>query len=226
MKRCVIFDMDGVIIDSEPIHITCEKKIFQILEISITDKEHHSLIGTTDSAMWTHLKNKFKLKKSVNELVNLKQALYFEYIKNKANLRPIPYIPELIGFLNMKGFLLALASSSPHAHIDFIMNEFNLRNYFSVVVSGDDTKNGKPNPEIFLKVSELAGVAPQCCVVIEDSNNGVLAAKNAKMKCIGYKNPNSGNQDLSNADFVTDVLNKHTVEIVENLVNMDLSQTN
>lgn len=221
MKRCVIFDMDGVIIDSEPIHMVCEKEIFRMLEISVTDEEHRSLIGTTDTVMWTRFKDSFNLMQSVKELVDLKQAFYIEYLKSKVNLRPVSYIPELISILHKNGFLLALASSSPHAQIDFILNEFNLRNYFNAVVSGDDVNYGKPNPGIFLKASELVGVSPHCCVVIEDSNNGVMAAKNASMKCLGYKNPNSGNQDLSKADIIIDSFRKLTIEMINDLISSD-----
>ena len=218
--------MDGVIIDSEPIHMVCEKEIFRMLEISVTDEEHHSLTGTTDTHMWTHFKGSFNLVQSVNELVDLKQTFYIECLKSKVNLRPVSYIPELISILHKNGFLLALASSSPHAQIDFVLNEFNLRNYFHAVVSGDDVKYGKPNPGIFLKASELVGVPPQCCVVIEDSNKGVLAAKKANMHCIGYRNPNSGNQDLSIADIVIDDFRKLTIEMIKTLISLDLSLSN
>lgn len=220
MKQCIIFDMDGVIIDSEPMHMACEKEIFRMLGISITDNEHHSMIGTTDTVMWTRLKNSFSLSQPINELVNLKQTFYTEYLKSITNLRPLSYIPELISILHKNGYLLALASSSPHAHINFILNEFDLVRYFNVVVSGDDVKHGKPNPEIFLKTSKLIGVPPQHCVVIEDSNNGVMAAKNANMQCIGYKNPNSGNQNLQSADIVINSFKELTVTQINKLLEL------
>jgi len=201
MIRCVIFDMDGVIIDSEPIHMECEKEIFRKLGISITEEEHHSMVGTTDKVMWTRLKKSFNLSQPTNELVKLKQSFYIEYLKSRTNLKPVPYIPELISSLHQNEFILALASSSPHTQIEFILNEFKLKNYFSVIVSGDDVKHGKPNPEIFLKASALTAVPPEYCLVIEDSMNGVLSAKNANMWCIAYRNPNSGNQNLKRADM-------------------------
>ena len=209
--------MDGVIIDSEPIHMACEKEIFRMLGISVADKEHHSMIGTTDKAMWARLKETFDLSQSADELVALKQASYIKHLRNMTNLKPVPYIPELIASLHKKGFILALASSSPHAQIDFILNEFALGNYFSVTVSGDDVKYGKPNPEIFLKASELTGVPPKQCLVIEDSMNGVLAAKKANMRCVAYRNPNSGNQDLEGADIEINSFKDLSVKVMEEL---------
>jgi len=209
--------MDGVIIDSEPIHIACEKEIFRMLRISITDEEHHSMIGTTDLTMWKRLKEKFNLSQSINELVKLKQTSYIEYLKNITNLIPVLYIPELIAILHKKGFLLALASSSPHAQIDYILNAFALSKYFNVIVSGDDVKHGKPNPEIFFKASELIGVPPKQCLVIEDSTNGVLAAKNANMRCVAYRNPNSGNQNLESADIEINSFKDLTITLIKKI---------
>ena len=108
----------------------------------------------------------------------------------------------MVANLNKQGFLLALASSSPHVQIDYILNKFELKRYFHTIVSGEDVEAGKPHPEIFLKAAELVGARPDSCVVIEDSYHGVTAAKKANMKCIGFINPNSGNQDLSQADML------------------------
>lgn len=97
---------------------------------------------------------------------------------------------------------MALASSNNRKTVDLIVEKFNLDKYLSVIMSGEDVKEGKPNPEIFIKTAEKLGLSPTDCIVIEDAENGVLAAKSAEMKCIGLKNPGSGNQDLSKADLV------------------------
>jgi len=89
------------------------------------------------------------------------------------------------------------------------------------VVSGDDVVNGKPHPEVFLKAARLLGVEPDECIVIEDSHNGVAAAGKAKMKCIGFKNPHSGNQDLSGADKVVAFFKELTISELESMLGAD-----
>jgi len=218
MKKCIIFDMDGVIIDSEPIHMAIEKEVLKRLGISISDKEHHSMIGTTDKVMWTHLKSKYKLPQQVDELVSLKQDSYEAYIMGNKNLQPIFHITVLINALYRKGFLLTLASSSARNQVSHILKAFGLDTFFHAIVSGDDVKYGKPNPDIFQKTSELVGVSAKYCVVIEDSENGVLAAKKAGMKCIGYRNPNSGKQDLHGADIVVNSFDKLSPDVINDLM--------
>ncbi len=202
MKQCIIFDMDGVIIDSEPIHMACEREIFRLLGISISDEEHNALVGGMDKTMWNRIEGSHELPIQIPEIINLKKSLYMEYLKREVYIKPIPYVLELIVDLHKSGFLLALASSSPHSQIDYILNNFEIIPCFHSIISGEDVEKGKPNPEIFLKAAKSVDVDPQSCVVIEDSYNGVIGAKRANMKCIGFMNPNSGDQDLSKADMV------------------------
>lgn len=89
-------------------------------------------------------------------------------------------------------------------NIDLILKKLDIEKYFDFVVSGEQVVKGKPEPDIFLKVADHYGRQPNDCIVIEDSTNGVLAAKAAKMFCIGYYNPYSGNQDLTKADLIID----------------------
>ena len=119
--------------------------------------------------------------------------------------------------LYQRGIKMALASSSPRSHIDAVLKMFNLTDYFHAIVCGEDTKEGKPSPDIFLNAAKIINTLPEDCIVIEDSYNGVLAAKAANMKCIGFKNPNSGNQDLSNADKIVTSLEDINIETLNEL---------
>lgn len=218
MKKCVIFDMDGVIIDSEPIHQECERKIFSLMGISVSEEEHNALVGATDETMWSRMGKLYNLPITVSEAIQLKKSFYLEYLKSEAYIKPIPYVSELIVDLHKNGFLLALASSSPYEQIDFILSNFELKRYFHSIISGEDVEAGKPHPEIFLKAADSLGANPDSCVVIEDSFNGVTAAISAKMKCIGYKNPNSGNQDLSHAEIVVHSMNEITAVLISSMI--------
>lgn len=218
MKKCVIFDMDGVIVDSEHIHMACEREIFRLMGISVSDEEHYKMIGTSDDYMWSHISQLYSLTITVPELINRKKSLYMEYLKRGVYIKLIPYVSGLIVDLFSENIPLVLASSSPHEQIDYILNDFALKRFFHASISGEDILNSKPHPEIFLKAAKAVGVDPGSCVVIEDSENGVLAAKNAKMKCIGYKNLNSGDQDLSKADLVVSSFNEVSVVSIKGLL--------
>jgi len=202
MIKAVIFDMDGVIIDSEPIYLRVEMELFNKLGLTITEKDHDAFVGTTTRNMWEVLKNKFDISQSVDELVELERKSYDERLVSQKDLAPISGIIELIQSLNKIGMKLAIASSSLRSQIEIVVDLFKIRSYFLQLVSGDEVSKGKPEPDIFLLAAERLNAKPQECLVIEDSRNGVEAAKKAGMKCIGFQNPSSGRQDLSRADVV------------------------
>ena len=202
MFKSVIFDMDGVIIDSQPTYFRVEKRLFKDLGVAISDEEHHSFVGTTTRAMWMHIKGKYKLNQSIEELVEKERTSYMDYLLSKENEKPIPGVAELIEELYRNKVKLVVASSASIKNIEVVLKMFNLERFFETKVSGDEVNNGKPAPDTFLYAAKMIGAEPKECIVIEDSKNGVEAAKSAGMKCIGFKNPNSGKQDLSSADMV------------------------
>ena len=196
--------MDGVLINSEPLHFDFESQLFKSLGITVSRELHETFVGTTAKTMWTIIKQTHTLPFTVSELIIKGQSDFLTYLENKNSLEPIQGITELLNRLEAAGFILALASSSPYKLINYILDKCNIDKYFPVRISGDDVTNGKPDPEIFLKASEITNIKPENCIVIEDSKNGVQAAKLAGMKCIGFFNPGSGNQDLGIADLILD----------------------
>ncbi|MBK5242249.1 HAD family phosphatase [Clostridium sp.] len=202
MLKAVIFDMDGVIIDSEPIHMKLENETYKKLSIEVTGDEHHSFVGSTSHYMWETLKNKYKLKQTLEELIEYDRSTYFKYLNSEeCEITLIDGVKELIEDLHEKGIKLAIASSSPLNVILVIAKKFQIEEYFEVFVTGDYVERSKPEPDIFLFASEKLGVSPENCVVIEDSHNGVLAAKKAGMKCVGINSDATGSQDISMADL-------------------------
>lgn len=194
--------MDGVIVDSEPLHQACERKMFHRLGIQVSAEEHDSMVGSTDETMWLRLSQAHSLPVPVEEAVRMKKELYLEFLQQDNHFLPVPFVRELMEDLFRNNFTMALASSSPHEQIRYILARFDMGNFFSAVVSGEDVDEGKPHPGIFLKAAEAVGVEPRSCLVIEDSRNGVTAALSAGMRCVGFVNPNSGNQDLSQAHCI------------------------
>lgn len=209
MVKAVIFDMDGVIIDSEPLHYDFGMKFLKKLGVNMSDEEYYTFIGTTSSYMWSTVKKRYNLKNTVEELIEMERSGFFDFLSSPdMTIEPIKYIPELLKSLHENNYKIGLASSSPIKVIEFIMESFKIRNYFDELVTGDFVKRSKPEPDVFLYTADKLGVLPEECVVIEDSHNGVLAAKRAGMKCIAYRNLHSGNQDISKADKIINAFNE------------------
>jgi len=212
----VILDMDGVIIDSEPFHYQVNMDLFRRLGIRVTESEYGSYIGTSHTCMWSDLKRRHGLADPVDDLVAMQVKGNEAYLLSHA-VMPIPGIPSFLEMLERTNIRIGLASSSSMATIELVLAKLGLRPYFAEIVSGEDFEQGKPAPDIFLHTADRLQAAPARCVVIEDSQNGVLAAKAAGMKCIGFRNPNSGLQDLTKADLIVREMAEISWEILNGL---------
>ena len=215
MIQTVIFDMDGVIIDSEPVYFEIDKQMFEELNIAVSFEEHCSYVGTSSQNMWNAIITKHGVAEQPAELMRKEYSLYLEHLANAKDLQPIDGVVELIHELYKDNFKLVLASSSQMASIDIVLNKFKLDELFIAKVSGSELAHSKPHPEIFLRSARLIKSDPSECIVIEDSKNGVTVLKAAGMKCIGFLNPNSGNQDLKNADLVIHSFGELNADIVK-----------
>ncbi len=213
MLEAVIFDMDGVIIDSEPFHLEVIRQIFGELGIKFSEEEYANYVGFGNEEMWTDIKDKHSLTQSVAQLKDLQISKDIEHIRG-GHEKPIPGVTDLLKNISSNDIPVALASSSSMQLIELIIGSFGLRKYFTAIVSGENMERGKPEPDIFLHTATLLNVPPKACVVIEDSRNGVTAAKAAGMRCIGFRNPNSANQDISGADLIIDNLTALNVELL------------
>lgn len=200
-EKIIIFDMDGVLIDSEPAYIEMNKELFRELKIEMTE-EYHRFVGLSSVKMWTYLKNKFSLSPSVSELIEAEKIRMYDILNSEIISKPIDGVEVLIEMLLDRNYNLSVASSSAKKNIELVLNKLNLRKNFEYIVSGEEVNNGKPAPDIFLKVKENFNADSDQCFVIEDSINGVKAAKAAQMKCIGFENYNSYHQDLKTADLI------------------------
>lgn len=217
MIDTVIFDMDGVIIDSEPIFFKIEQQMFHELNIEVPFEEHSTYVGTSSQNMWTLITTRHSVLVSADDLVKREFGLYMNYLQNVDGLRAIDGAVELIQELTREKFKIAIASSSHMDVIDTVIDRFELTSYFMVKMSGSLLTHPKPEPDIFLETARLLDVPPDHCVVIEDSQNGVLAARAAGMRCIGFVNPHSGLQDLSAADIVVSGFHELNSHLIRNM---------
>ena len=217
MVRTVIFDMDGVIIDSEPIYFKIDKQLFEELHIPVSYEEHCSYVGTSSQNMWATIFKKHDVRGNTQAAMKKEHDHYMEYLLNEKNLRPIDGVVDLIKELQQDNFKMIVASSSYMEVIEIVLSKLHLSDYFIGKVSGTELVNSKPHPEIFIYAARLAQSQPEECVVIEDSQNGITSARAAGMKCIGFLNPNSGIQDLSKADMTVTSFTELDAKVIRNL---------
>lgn len=221
MAKYFIFDMDGVLVDSEPMHQQIIYEVFQKLNISLS-KEYieKALTGMSAVPMWEKIKTEANRAESANELLYFHREYFYDRFED-IEVTEVQGVREVLNLLKDKGFSLALASSSSRKLIDYFTQKIDIQHYFDVIMSGDDVQYSKPFPDIFLKVAEAYNVDSKRFWVLEDSKNGVQAAKSAGMHCIGFKNPNSGNQDLSKADVIIESMNNFTGDFIDNLLKIN-----
>lgn len=202
MIKTVIFDMDGVLVNSEPLHHQVCKVQFENLNIEVSDEMFATFTGNSNKMIYQKLKNHFDLLSDVEELIVEKNRLFIEAFNNDATHNLIEGVKGLIIELYEKGMQLIVASSSEMEIIEAIFERFDLNPYFSYKVSGTDFPESKPNPAIFLKAVELSGHEKTECIIIEDSTNGINAAKSAGIYCIAYKAADVHSQNQSLADEI------------------------
>ncbi|WP_406684041.1 HAD family phosphatase [Seonamhaeicola sp. MEBiC1930] len=202
MLKAVIFDMDGVIIDSEPLHNKAYHDMFDEVGIDVSKELYESFTGQSTINICKRLCEHFNLDESPETLVALKRKHYKQFFETNSDLSLINGVLELIQNYHRNGLTLVLGSSAAMTSINQIFDRFELNQYFKAKLSGADLKESKPHPEIFIKAAEASGFKPEECIVIEDSTNGILAANGAGIYCVGFDSFHSKNQDYSKANKV------------------------
>jgi HAD superfamily hydrolase (TIGR01509 family) len=202
MFKAVLFDMDGVIVDTEPLHHKAYYLMFNDINIDVSDALYASFTGQSTMNICNQLISHFKLPVCAQTLTDIKRKHFKALFKSDASLKLLDGVLERIKDYHANGMTLVLASSASMKNINRIFKRFDLDHYFIAKISGADLNASKPHPEIFIKAAELSGKRPSECLVIEDSANGITAAKAAGIYCVGYNSLHSKYQDYSEADLV------------------------
>jgi len=205
--EAVIFDMDGVIVRSEEVWIRSEREFLEGKGIYLGEEGwrdfqlRHApyLAGRNQTEAARFYQEIFGLKESVEEIRRERMAIVRRYF---SEVELVPGVAELITALGEGGLKLGLASGSPLELIELVLRRYDLGHYFSAVVSGDELREGKPNPLIYLLTAQELGVEPAGCLVFEDAPNGVRAARAAGMRCAYLPNPALRWEGEIPADFV------------------------
>ena len=209
--RAFIFDMDGVLVDTQCIHSQTTAAALNEAGISCSWQDLSEFAGTKRGFGITTMAERQHVSVDIEAVCERKEELFLAEIHQR-QLEPIDGIPALLKSLRAHGVHTAIASSSAPSFIDYIVDTIHIRGYFEELISGQTLPRSKPDPAIYLLAAKRLGVRPRDCVVLEDAGMGVQAAKAAGMYCIGYRNPNSGQQDLSLADQLVDHISEIDIE--------------
>ena len=208
--RAVIFDMDGGLVDSEPLHLQALNQVLAPLGHQATAAENEQFWGMTSEECWRVIMQRYGLRGSLHDRLSRYDESVLRVLDQP--ITPKRGVPELLARLRLKGARLALASASKSSWVNATLSALRLCTVFDVVVTGDEVAHGKPSPDLFLLTAKRLGVSPTKCVVIEDSPNRVLAAKRAGMTAVALRTPTASNVRLNGADYVIDSLGEFPVE--------------
>lgn len=197
--KAVLFDMDGVLLDSEPLHVIINSEIYRELGIVVDDTLVSEFVGRTSTDRWTRIISRFGLISTVDEL-NKRQWNALVDALPGSGIGRSDGLGTLMDFLKQNDILATVASASQRIFVEAVIDYLNLRAVLTGYTCGDEVSNCKPSPDIFLLAAKKLRVDPSQCMVIEDSSAGILAGKAAGMYTAAYDNPTSPGQDLSFAD--------------------------
>ena len=215
-KKTIIFDMDGVLVDSEPFH--CEAWISTYREIGIMiDPEYYfsRVCGQHGLVSTSMVLNDFNREYDREELIQRKEELVCEMVAGK--ILPLPGAVECISLLKKNQYHIGLSSSTSYLGVQAILKNIGVHNTFSIIHAGESVKKGKPNPDIYLKTAKMMDVDPPECVVVEDSSSGIISAKKAGMKVIGILNGRNSREQLQFADHIVSGFHEITLELIEKI---------
>lgn len=208
--RAILWDMDGVLIDSEAYHLRAENETLKDYGIHVTPEISKPMMGSTFSDYFKGVAAYFKKDLPTKKILSDHAKRLEHYVQNIFPI--VEHAHDVLEKLSHR-YLMALATSSSKALAHTIVDRLGAKKIFKAIITGDDIQKGKPNPEIFLKAAEQLGVPPEQCAIVEDSLNGFHAAKSAGMFLIARKAEHNKNQDFSLADMIITDL-KEIIEIL------------
>lgn len=219
--RAIIFDMDGVLVDTEPFYFGISRGLFKKLAISIPEERLSGFVGISPALMWTRIRQEFGLTLSVEDLIRLEKDEQLAVFKSLPSIPLVPGVTRLLEEVRAQSIPCAVASSSSEELISTILRKTDLLRFFDSLVSGEEVPNGKPAPDIFIAAAQRLFVPPADCLVIEDSAHGISAARAAGMRAVGFQNPNSGTQDLSAADETIHAFSPESIRMIISALKSD-----
>jgi beta-phosphoglucomutase family hydrolase len=214
--KAVIWDMDGVIADTAPYHLTAWRGTFQKRGVEFTEEDFKHSFGLRNDTIIRNILGEEVSPNKIEVISREKEADFRRRIGQ--DLRPLPGVISLLTSLKEHEVKVALASSAPIENIRLLITGLGIDSCFQAIVSGKDVTEGKPSPQAFLLAAQKVGVEPPNCIVIEDAIAGIAAAKGAGMRCLAVTGTHP-RESLAGADLIVDSLEEVTVNDLEMLLN-------
>jgi len=214
-NRAVIWDMDGVIVDTAFYHRQAWQEVFGKKGILFSEEDFRHSFGQRNDTIIKEVMGTGVSPDELNTISSEKEVIFRESISQ--NLRPLPGAIELITLIRQDGFLTALASSAPIENIRLLIEGLGIEKCFQSIISARDVSRGKPDPQVFLLAARRLGTEPGSCIVIEDAVAGVSAAKRAGMHCVAVTNTHP-RDSLIEADLTVSSLTEITVNDLKSLL--------
>jgi HAD superfamily hydrolase (TIGR01509 family) len=209
----VVFDLDGVIVDSEPTHERATGEYLASLGATVDQRLRDDMMGRRVRELTDAIAEELGLAPA--EVLAGREAVFWRLLGEGGGLEPMPGLHRAIGRLTDAGLPLAVATSGTRAYAEHVLERLGVRGAFKAVVSGEDVVHGKPHPEIYLRAASLLGTDPADCVAIEDTLHGVTAARAAGMRVVAVPNALTATMDFSAADAVVADLGAAAGHILE-----------
>lgn len=221
MIKAVIFDMDGTIVDSEPIYEKVNEEIYEKYGFNLTQADYDRHMGANLKDIWEDILDRYQVKEEyshykIEDFMEDHIHSSYQGLADEEELELMPGVKEWFDFLKDHGYKMIIASSSYAPVIEHIYQRFELGQYMEGYVDGNSIDNGKPAPDIFLKAAEKMGVKAEECLVIEDSENGVNGAHRSGAKVVGFNRAQDESQDLSKADLIIEEFNQENLQKILN----------
>lgn len=218
MVKAVIYDLDDTMVNSDPLHARAWEELLKEYGYKFGDLPEHmrsSFIGMRVIDIVKEIAAYLKLDASTDKLYQKRVEAFLLLVEKELEL--MPGLLESLDLLRRHNYKLAIASSGAKKYIELVLNKFHIKDYFAVVITGDDVTIGKPNPETYLVASKKLGLLPSECLVLEDATKGIQSAKAAGCLCIAIKNPNVPPQNYPDADLVMDSLQDINLDVIKSL---------
>ncbi|MGV9171600.1 MAG: HAD family hydrolase [Promethearchaeia archaeon] len=215
----VIFDMDGVLADTGPIHFESWKKMAEEQGAEFTKDFFEETFGQQAVTITRKLLGDEYTQEKIEELAERKERYYREMVQGQ--LEPLPGVMDLIETLDQKGVKLGVGSSGAAANVNLLLTGLDIKDYFDVIITAEDVEKGKPEPDVFLQAAQKVSVKPRNTIVIEDAPVGIEAARRASMKTIALTTTHN-RKSLIEADLVVENLKYVSINDIVDLINLDI----